>query len=48
MKVKEMYHRKVKTMGEIAEMKLEGILCECCGEYIGDAVGYPRRCKTCQ
>jgi hypothetical protein len=29
-------------MGEIAEMMLEGILdCET-GEYLGDAVGYPR------
>lgn len=29
-------------MGEIAEMMLEGILDEQTGEYIGEAVGYPR------
>lgn len=34
-------------MGEIAEMMLEGILCEGCGEYLEDAVGYPRRCTCC-
>jgi hypothetical protein len=31
-------------MGEIAEMILHGILCESCGEFIGDGAGYPRRC----
>ena len=34
-------------MGDAAEMVLEGILCEECGEYIGDAVGYPRKCDSC-
>ena len=34
-------------MGEIAEMHLDGTLCECCGEYLGKAVGYPRRCLEC-
>ena len=29
-------------MGEIAEMILDGILDEQTGEYIGEAVGYPR------
>ena len=29
-------------MGEIAEMMLEGILDEQTGEYLGEAVGYPR------
>ena len=35
-------------MGEIAEMHLNGILCERCGEYIGEEVGYPRLCGTCE
>ncbi|WP_454734268.1 hypothetical protein [Cupriavidus pauculus] len=36
-------------MGEIAEMMLDGTLCEGCGMYIdGDADGYPRRCEDCQ
>ena len=35
-------------MGEIAEMMLEGCLCECCGDFLGDGDGYPRRCCSCQ
>jgi hypothetical protein len=31
-------------MGEVAEMLLDGTMCETCGEFIGDAVGYPRSC----
>lgn len=33
-------------MGEIADMMLDGTLCECCGEYIDDdeASGFPRYC----
>lgn len=35
-------------MGEIAEMVLEGILCEGCGGVVdGEASGYPRRCRSC-
>jgi hypothetical protein len=34
-------------MGEIADMMLDGTLCERCGEYIGNAVGYPRKCSSC-
>lgn len=33
-------------MGEIAEMMLDGTLCEACGEYIGGARGFPRYCST--
>jgi len=32
---------------EIAEMHLDGTLCEQCGEYLGEAVGYPRLCVWC-
>ena len=36
-------------MGEIAEMILDGILCERCGSFIdGDEVGYPRLCDECE
>lgn len=34
-------------MGEIADMMLEGELCECCGEYLGDGEGVPQRCAAC-
>lgn len=37
------------TMGEIADMMLDGTLCEGCGVYLeGEANGYPRYCsKEC-
>lgn len=35
-------------MGEIAEMYLEGILCEGCGEYLGGDDGIPQRCSGCR
>ncbi len=31
-------------MGEIAEMMLEGILCNQCGAFVGEEVGYPQYC----
>ena len=36
-------------MGEIAEMMLEGTLCQTCGEFMddNDANGYPRSCGGC-
>ena len=34
-------------MGEIAESMLDGTLCQSCGEFIGDPVGYPRDCAGC-
>lgn len=36
-------------MGEIAEMMLDGTLCQCCGEYIGDSSigGVPEYCASC-
>ena len=34
-------------MGEIAEMMLDGTLCQGCGEFMGDACGYPRSCAGC-
>ncbi len=36
-------------MGEVAEMVLEGMLCEVCGSYIdGEESGYPRTCDDCE
>lgn len=35
-------------MGEIADMMLDGTLCERCGEYLGEAVGFPVICAACQ
>jgi hypothetical protein len=33
-------------MGEIAEMMLDGTLCEGCGDYLGDGdEGYPQYCS---
>lgn len=36
-------------MGEIAEMILDGTLCERCGSFIdGDSPGFPRLCNDCK
>lgn len=35
-------------MGEIADMMLDGTMCQVCGEFMGDAVGYPVTCGGCQ
>lgn len=36
-------------MGEIAEMMLDGTLCEGCGGYMpGRSAGVPRRCRDCK
>lgn len=34
-------------MGELSDMVIDGVLCELCGVYIGDSVGYPRKCVNC-
>lgn len=34
-------------MGEIAEMMLDGTMCQVCGEFMGDECGYPRTCGAC-
>jgi hypothetical protein len=36
-------------MGEIAEMMLDGTLCEGCGDFLNDEPpGYPCYCRDCQ
>lgn len=36
-------------MGEIAEMMLDGTLCNVCGAFIDmDIPGHPRLCKECE
>lgn len=37
-------------MGQITEMILEGILCQCCGVYMDcdEAPGYPVTCEDCE
>lgn len=35
-------------MGDVAELVIEGILCQSCGEFIDDDfAGYPRDCGAC-
>ena len=34
-------------MGDIADAMLDGTLCQMCGEYIGEDVGYPMTCGGC-
>lgn len=35
-------------MGEVAEMMLDGTLCQSCGVYVGTPCGYPRDCADCR
>ncbi len=35
-------------MGDIADMMLDGTMCQMCGEFIGDPVGYPITCAGCR
>lgn len=32
----------------VAEDILDGMFCEECGEFIGEPVGYPRKCEECE
>lgn len=34
-------------MGDIADMMLEGSLCQYCGEYLGNGEGYATLCGSC-
>ena len=35
-------------MGEMAEMHLDGTVCECCGTFLNeDPPGYPCYCEDC-
>jgi len=34
-------------MGDIADMMLYGILCQQCGEFVGEECGYPKNCVSC-
>jgi hypothetical protein len=34
-------------MGEIADMMLDGTLCQCCGDFLGRNLGYPATCASC-
>jgi hypothetical protein len=35
-------------MGEYAEMMLDGMVCQWCGEFLGEGDGYPVACAGCQ
>lgn len=35
-------------MGEIADLMINGDICEGCGVELGEGDGYPRRCAYCQ
>ena len=34
-------------MGDIADMMLDGTLCEGCGVFLGDGFGFPGLCADC-
>lgn len=35
-------------MGEIADLMINGDICQGCGAELGDGDGYPRQCKACE
>lgn len=35
-------------MGDIADMMLDGQMCQWCGDILGDGDGYPVVCRGCQ
>lgn len=35
-------------MSDIAEMMLDGTLCQQCGTFIGHPVGHPETCNSCK
>lgn len=35
-------------MGEIADMMIDGTMCQVCGEFLGDPQGYPITCDGCK
>ena len=34
-------------MGEIADMMLDGTMCQGCGEWLGEPQGFPGYCSAC-
>lgn len=42
-----LYAKEIE-MGDIADMMLDGTLCEQCGVYIGKAVDHTRLCCACE
>lgn len=35
-------------MSDYTDDVLDGLFCEECGEFLEEAVGYPRKCKGCE
>ena len=35
-------------VSEIVDLLLDGLVCEQCGIHLAEAVGYPRKCRTCE
>jgi hypothetical protein len=35
-------------VSERVDLLLDGLVCEQCGVYLEEAVGYPRKCRACE
>lgn len=35
-------------MSEFVDLMLDGAICQCCGQFLGDATGFPRSCEGCE
>lgn len=35
-------------MSEFVDLMLDGVICQCCGQFVDDATGFPRSCEGCE
>ena len=35
-------------MGDVADLMLDGVICEQCGVYLGEGCGYVQLCPACE
>jgi hypothetical protein len=35
-------------MSEFVDLMLDGVICQRCGQFLGDATGFPRSCEGCE
>lgn len=35
-------------MSEFVDLMLDGVICQCCVQFLGDTTGCPRSCEVCE
>lgn len=36
------------SMSDFNDFMLDGVICQSCGQFVGDPTGYPRSCGSCE